>query len=343
MDLVQLLEKRNGLINDLKNIVNVGETEKRELTETEDRDIINLQKEIDQLNIDIENKNNNRNKEIKMENFKDLIVRSSDGKVENMEVRALVLASGIDNVTVAGNLSTVGYEPFYKLMGVELMPNLSTSIKLPYVGNIIGAKVGEGVKNATNNTVATVTLQPTRFSIQETVGKELLAVGNESALQAFIFEMAKGCDKAITKEIFDVVIAGATAQAGLTGYTATNLDTLNANVDGAVTVLMPRAEFYKAKGTKVDSGSGLFVANKSSEFAGNLFDGTPLFYSSLFAGTAIATAALKHVTVGEFGESLEIVYDQFTKAGEGQVVITVTKMADVKLRNASAVKKATIA
>ena len=156
-------------------------------------------------------------------------------------------------------------------------------------------------------------------------------------------EMVKGCDRAVTNSIFDVAIAGATAITGLTsGYTTDAIDTVAGAVDGDVSILMPRAEFYKAKGTKVDSGSGMFVANKVNSFAGAMWDGTPVFYSSLFANATIVAADLKHITVGEFGDEQEVIFDQYTTAPEGQVVVTVAKIADVKLRNANAVKKAAI-
>ncbi|MFY9150933.1 MAG: hypothetical protein WAO52_02885 [Prolixibacteraceae bacterium] len=59
--------------------------------------------------------------------------------------------------------------------------------------------------------------------------------------------------------------------------------------------------------------------------------------------TTIAAADLKHVTVGEFGNDYEVIFDYYSKAPEGQVVVTVCKMADVKLRNANAVRIASIA
>jgi len=344
-DLNELFQEKRNQTTLLSRLVEVGEGEKRELNADELAQFETIKDEIRALDLQINAKNENTitiKQEKRMTNFNELIVRSN-GTIENFSTRAVVLASGIDNVTVAGDISAVGYEPFYKQMGVSILPNLTGSIKLPFVNGIIAAKKGEGVRNDNDKTVSTVLLQPTRFTITETIGKELLAVGNESALQAFLFEMVKGCDKAVTKEIFDVAIAGASAQAGLTEYTTANIDTLVANVDGDVTILMPRSEFYKAKGVAVGTATGKYLAEKTSQFAGNLWDGTPLFYSALFANSTIVAADLKHITVGEFGSEYEVIFDNFSKAPEGQVVVTVCKTAGVVLRNTAAVKKALIA
>jgi hypothetical protein len=68
-----------------------------------------------------------------------------------------------------------------------------------------------------------------------------------------------------------------------------------------------------------------------------------LFYSALFANSTIVAADLKHITVGEFGAEYEVIFDNFSKAAEGQVIVTVCKIAGVVLRNTAAVKKALIA
>jgi len=349
MKFTDLIEKRNELVTKLTEVINEPKKEERKLSTTEDSEVLKLQTELDALDVEIEQKRNINNIDTnktnkQMDKFNDLIVRSGD-RIENMHVRALTLANTIDNVTVAGDISSVGYEPFYKQMGVQILPNLTTSIKLPFVNGIIAGKAAQGARVDNGTTLATVDLKPARFTLTETIGKELLAVGNEQALQAYLFEMVKGVDKAITKEIFDVLIAGATATATLVNYTNANMDTLTATVDGDVTILFPRAEFYKAKAVKVDTGSGIFLASKTSSFAGNMWDGTPIFYSALFAPTAantIVAADLKHVTVGEFNGDYEILYDYTSKAPEGQVIITVVKEAGVVLRNTLACKKSLV-
>ena len=342
MDLVEIIELRKVKVAEMESLINTSKEEVRKLNEEEENTIVKIQSEIESLDLRL-NEKNNKNTDKKMEKFSELIVRNGD-KVENFSTRALVLASDIDNVTVAGNTSVVGYEPFYKQMGVEIIPNLKGSIKLPYMTAITAGKNVEGARTDNSNTPSVIELSPKRYTITETLGKEILSVGNEAALQSFLFEMVKSVDRAITKDIFTVVCAGATALTGVTSYTTNLIDGLVAQVDGDVTLLMPRTEFYKAKGVKIDTGSGLFLANKSGQFAGNLWDGTPLFYSNLFVnGVTIAAVDLKHVTVAEFGNDIEVIFDQYSKAPEGQVVVTVCKLADVALRNTLAAKKAAVA
>lgn len=347
MDLNELLIQRNSKTAELTNIITVGETEKRELSTDENVAFLAIQDEIRGIDALISAKEQTNkitiNKEKTMTNFKDLIVRNN-GTIENFSTRAIALASGVYDTQVTGDLSVVGYEPFYKQLGVQILPNLSSAIKLPFQTAMVAGKPAEGSASANGNALSTVLLSPARYTVTETIGKELMSIGNEAALQAFLYEMVKAADRAVTKDIFDVLITGATAQAGLAGgYTTANLDTLIANVDGDVTLLMPRAEFYKAKAVKTDAGSGLWVANKTSQFAGQLWDGTPLFYSQLFANATVVAADLKHVTVGEFGDEYEVIFDNFSKAPEGQVVVTVCKIAGVVLRNTAAAKKALVA
>lgn len=347
MDLNELIILKNTKEAELLNLRTVGEAEVRELTAEENVSFNALQSEIRDIESKIESKNKNKTNNIEpknMNNFKELLVRNGDS-IENFKVRAVTLSTSIDNVQVTGGISSVGYTPFYQNMGVQILPNLTTSIKLPFVNGIVSQKPGEGTSYANDKTLATVLLQPARYTITETIGKEILAVGNESALQNYLLEMVKGCDRAVTKDIFDVAYAGATAITGITGYTATNVNTLMAGVDGEVKILMPFAEFWKAKGVVVGTASGLFLANRDSSYSGHFYDGTPLFYSQLFApatANSVVIADLSHVTVGEFGADYEIIFDNFSKAPQGQVVITVCKLAGVVLRNTLAAKKAVI-
>lgn len=349
MDLVQVIELRKAVEQQIINLVAAGEAENRSLTAEENQTLTTLKGELQGLDEQITEINNRNNTNKNMENtnsFKDLIVRNADGTIQNMlvEARALGLSTSVDNVTVAGDIASVGYKPFWQSMGVNYMPNLSASIKLPYIGNVKGKKVAEGEANANDKTPAVITLQPARYTVTETVGKELMAVGNEQALQAFLQEMVKGVDKAITEDVYNITEAGAVAVTGLTGYTTSNIDTIVAGVDGNVTLLMPRAEFYKAKGVKADTGSGKFLAEKTGEYTGNMWDGTPLFYSNLFSGNTVVGADLNYVTVATFlneGKEIEISY--LPIPSKGQVEITVCKLANVALRSADAAKKAVIA
>lgn len=359
MKLNELIKKRSDIIEQMDSIVkeleakersfNDEEKERYESLDAKQKELlnqINIRKQQDELNKSIVEReiNNNKidNKNMKIRNFKNEIIQRNGNYIENFKVRAIELSSNLYDEKVAGGLSVVGYEPLYKQMGVQVLPNLTSALKLPYVAAIKAGKKSQGAKNVNANAVATVDLTPARFPITETIGKELLSVGNEEALQAFIMEMVKGCDRGVTEEIYKVAAAGATTISGATGYTTADFDMIVEAVDGDVTVLMPRADFYAAKSVKIDDGSGRFLVEKTSNTEGKLWDGTPLFYSNLFDGTAVVAADLQHITVGEFGDEYEVIFDYTSKAPEGQVVITVVKVANVVLRNANAVAKAVL-
>lgn len=277
----EMISKRSEIIEQMESIINESETLERSMNEEElerwntlDKEQKELEKQIsqrqaqDELNAKkIENKPQIKTRT--MNEFKDLLIRSGE-KIENLSLRGITLANGIKDEAIANNMSVVGYEPFYKSMGVELFPNLVTNLKLPYVDIMTAQKKASGERYDNDKVVATVTLEPQRFTITETIDKALLAVGNEAALQSFLFEMVKGTDRAVTKEIFNVTLAGAAEVTGLTSYTSANMDTLLSAIDGDVKILMPRAEFYKAKGVKLDTGSGLFLANRIDQYTASL-------------------------------------------------------------------------
>jgi len=345
MELNELISQKREKEAELVNLRTVGETELRELTVEENTSFEELKNEIRNLDSLIEAKNNKpkiNNRENKMDEFSKWIVRDND-KINNFKVRGVQLSTSIDNVQVLGGISDVGLKSFYKNLPIEVLPNLTTSVKLPYVNGLIASKVAEGSRYDNDKTIATVLLQPTRFTITETFSRELLAVADDMTIQAYISKLAVAVDRKITKEIFDVALASATAVTGLTGYTTASMDSLVSQVDGDVTLLMPRAEFYKAKAVLIGTAGSLFVANKTSQFAGELWDGTPLFFSNLYTGSTVVAADLSHVTLGEFGNEYEIQLDYTSKFAEGQVVVTVAKEAGVVVRNSAAVRKATIA
>ena len=344
MDLNELLILKRNKETDLLQYRNTGETELRELNSDELVAFNSLKEEIRKIDEQIEAKNKtpkNINTERKMNTeFKDLLVRNGEA-IENFKVRAVTLSTSIDNQIVSGNISDQGYTPFYKQLGAEIMPNLISSIKLPFVNGMVAGKVGEGGSFNNPQTLATVLLQPSRYTITETIGKEILAVGNESALQAYLMKLAKAADRAVTQDVFNVLYAGASGITAVTGYTVANMNSLLATVDGNAKLLMPFAEFWKAKGTAVGT-AGLYLAVRDNEYSGHLNDGTPLFYSQLFTGSTANTiicADLEGVTIGEFGSEYEVIFDIYSKAPQGQVVITVVKLAGVVLRNALSARK----
>lgn len=355
MELLELIDKRTQLLKEIENLINKGEKENRELNEDETNNLSVLKSEIEEIDKEIQSvqdsdKNlkirsintSKKNNNIDMDrNFKDILTESRNGdRINNfkVETRAVVLSTGVYPTSVEPTISAVGYTPFYEQMGVQVLKNLQgSSLKLPYVNGIIASKVTEGNKYDNDKTLSYVNLLAERFSITESFSFELLAVGNEIALQGVISEMVKGVDRLITKTINDVAFDGGTELTSGATYSVDNMNTLTASVDGNVTLLFPRAEFYKAKAIKVDTGSGLFLANRTSEFAGNLWDGTPLFYSSLFSnitGNTVVAVDLNHIVVGEFGNDVEVIFEY--KGSTGMVEVTVVKLASVALRNPNA-------
>ena len=151
----ELISKRSEIIEQMEALYNDAAASVRAMSEQEisrwndldkeqkDLEIaINQRKQLDEL---ATNKilNENLKSNSKMRNFNEMIVRNGD-KVENFKVRALDLTSGAYDSKVGENISVVGYEPFYKQMGVEVLPNLASAIKLPYIDAVVAGKMAEG-------------------------------------------------------------------------------------------------------------------------------------------------------------------------------------------------------
>jgi len=352
MKLNELINERSIVIEKMLKIISDAKKGERAMDEEEGKEYSELEKkqieldkkieEVKQLEeelaklaeAEIAEKNNER----KSMEFKELIKRNGD-RVENFKVRAITLSSGIYDTKTDGSLSVVGYEPFYKEIGVKTYDNLSSTLKLSSTSPSISGKKGEGEKNDGSGVIATVELTPNRYPLTETIGKEILSIGNEQVLQEFLMEMVKTIDRGITQEVFNIGVAAAS---GLTasGYTNLGFDSVVGAVDGNSTLLMPRTSFYKAKSVKMDAGSGIMLANKVDNIKGELWDGSPLFYSHIFGtGTTVLCGDFSHMAVATFGDEYEVMIDNTSLFDVGKVKITVVKIADVKVINSQAFKK----
>jgi len=86
---------------------------------------------------------------------------------------------------------------------------------------------------------------------------------------------------------------------------------------------------------KVDAGSGVNLLVKDGKF-GKTFDGDKVYFSALSpVVNKIAGGDMTKITVLDYDNEM-IVMDTMTKIGEGQVVMTIVKIAAVALTNPNA-------
>ncbi|WP_010662547.1 HK97 family phage prohead protease [Marinilabilia salmonicolor] len=249
-----------------------------------------------------------------------------------------VVAQGV------GELSIMGKEPVWSKMGVDYNPNAKGTYLLPFQDPIVGEKLAE-LAPVTKDTVTPdgTLVRARRFTTQKVVTLETIASASDEYLSKLISDMEKGCDRQISAEVYTKVLAGASAvsEADISkgGFDALQA---GAEIDGEGSFLANRKTFFEAKGTPIDAGSGRFLAELSDADKGKTYEGSNFWYSTLFSDGEnqkfVAYGDLSKIHVADYGMN-EVIIDKVTKAGEGKIVITVNKLADVALLNPAAFAK----
>lgn len=251
-------------------------------------------------------------------------------------------ATSVD-VVIDPNLSILGKQPLYAQMGLTVLPGLTGTFKIGKKTADVAEKVAEKTAlSQTANVPSFVTMSPERYGITDIFTKELLAQENPAVHAAIIADMVNGCDRKITADVYTVALAAATAvSAG--ALTVAGFNALMAAVDEDGAFAMSRTSFFEAKGVKVDTGSGKFlVAPSAVNGVGASHDGVKVCYSTLFAdGTDQQYAiygAWKEMNLGFWG-ALEILKNPYTYQKQGQIELTVNRLANIKSRNDAAFVK----
>ncbi|HBL77721.1 MAG: hypothetical protein A2W90_02560 [Bacteroidetes bacterium GWF2_42_66] len=257
-----------------------------------------------------------------------------------------VAAYGDSNdVIIDPNLSMIGSVPIYAQMGLNIIEGLQGSFKIGVATpSVAGKYADQATITATNTAPTFVSVSPDRYGITDLFDKEELAQLNPQVNANILNNMLMGCDRKITKEVYDVVYAaaGAVVAGALThdGFLA-----LMAAVAEGGAFAMARTTFFEAMGVKVDAGSGKFLAQLGTggdNGMGQTNIGVKSFYSDLWTDAAntkyVIYGSWRHVWAGFWG-ALEVLRNPFTYQKQGQIEITVNRLANIKCQNALAFKK----
>lgn len=251
-------------------------------------------------------------------------------------------ASSID-VVIDPDLSIIGQEPLWAQMGMTVLPGLKGQLKLGKKTPDVAEKIAEEATITQEGAVPThVTMAAERFGITQNFTKELLAQENPAVAAAIINDMVAGCDRAITAEAYTIALAAATeVTAG--AITKAGFDALMGAVDIDGAFAMDRGSFFEAKGVAIDAGSGRFLTTLGAmNGVGLTYDGVKALYSTLFADGVdqqyIIYGGWKEMYLGFWG-ALEILINPYTFQKDGEIEVTVNKLADVKSRNDGAFVK----
>lgn len=244
----ELQIKKTELVQSMRSIADLCNTEKRSRTEAEnttwnevDRSIKTLNAQIKELetleaherSLDVRKPIEqrcdrfdlsraivnacNRKGNVSPEFMSDLVTRSgSEGIMIPYSERDTGdgLVSNFGSVAideVKDTLFMVETEPLYKKLGVSYLPGLRGSVRIPNLAEAEATFVDEEeeVGNGTNDPGA-IQLDPERVGITKTFSKEALATYSPALHSKIISDMVVSIDKAITKKVFTVVDAATT-------------------------------------------------------------------------------------------------------------------------------------
>jgi len=247
------------------------------------------------------------------------------------------------DVAIVPGLSIIGKEPLYKQMGLTVLEGIQGNLK---IGKKAADVAAEYAEKATVTQTASVPefldITPVAFGITDIFTKELLAQENPKVHQQILADMVKGIDRKLTSKAYAIALAAATEVSG-GQITEAGFNAMAAAIDIDGAFAMDRESFFAAKAVKFDAGSGIRLAkNGSMNGIGEAWDGTQIFYSTLFADGAnkqyVVYGAWSEIWAGFWG-ALEILINPYTYQKTRQIEVTVNKLGNMVCRNSAAFVK----
>ena len=370
MTILELREQVINLKEELNTVISNGETEKRELNETETARIAEIRTQIDNAEAEIakaeeENRklkeNNNQIKNSnKMEvRLYDLIKKVSLGENLSDEERQYVSGSkinyrdiqaqgaagtGVENVPEdkksldvairnASVLNRLGATWFGNAVGDISIPKYSGS-NVGWAGEISEAASGDGV-------FSEVVLQPKRLTAYLNVSKTFLAQDSNDAEAILIKDLADAVAEKLDETVFGAESGTTTRPEGLffnSGYTTTG-DTLSAITYNDILDLELAVEEKNGSNFVFVAAPQVKYALKGTQMASGLemvyskdeIDGYRAIVSNSVERKGIIALDPRDLAVATW-KGVEITVDPYTRAAFNEVRLVVNYLVDAKLR-----------
>lgn len=363
---LELLEQRMSLQEELKTLISNGETEVRELNETETSRMAEIRSEIDNLDVQIENIRKENETLAKQERNKEIKTN------KKMDVRLFDLVKGIANGSLTDeqrayvNGNTISFREDIQATaaeyGKENVPTdkkrLDVAIRNASVLNKLGCVwFGNAVGNIdlpkyngsttfwadSENAAAAsgtgkfdkVTLSPKRLTSYIVVSRQFLQQSPEDAEAILIADLAKAVAEKLDMTVFGAE-AGTDGQPAGIFYNATALAPTGITFED---VLELEEEVEEHNGTDF-----IFVTSPKYKYAlrgtqmahglnmvfehGEI-DGQKTIVSNSVAGIAVLDP--KDLAVASWG-GVNITVDPYTLADKNQIKIVVNALYDAKLK-----------
>lgn len=269
---------------------------------------------------------------------------------DNVITQGVLISRNYSHGTNGTDISPVGVSGLNILEGnVNLWKEIGCTVygdlkggtqKLPFMNPIVGSIVAEkaGITR-TEEITNHVELTPQRFGANIEVTREGLATFNQRTWDDIMNNAAQNIDRKMVQYVYSQIAAVATEVSAADGFDKAAFDAIEGAVPVDGSYFMTRPSFYTAKGVVIGGdGSGRFLAHKVRQDVGETYEGTPIYHSGLFADAANEQryyyGCTPNIAVGMWGsDAYEVIVDPYTKATSGVIVITISKIADIKVVN----------
>lgn len=308
--------------------------EEIKVEQVEEKEIVNSTKEL-KNNIKKENKKMDKNY---LQLLRDAAINGETILLERAgEVTTTSSANAIGKSV--GELSITPLNTVWEKMGVDMYKNAQGTIMLPYKSAAVGQKVAElAALTKDSITVNGNLLTPQRFGYTFEITKETIAAAGDDYLKKLVEDGQKAAMRKFETALFEKLVAGATEVASASDISVDSFNDLEGAIesDGDIIFVSSKKTFTKAKSTKLDAGSGLFLATKTGKNEGEV-----LGYDYLFSSNFVTSGTTEYIVAADFANAVavadwnqtEVIFDHYTRKKEGIVEVTVNLLMDSAIKN----------
>lgn len=273
--------------------------------------------------------------------FRDWLKESvHQGKTSSMEVELradpLITSTdtGIINKNIANGIDilTSPAEAFLRQLGVIIYSGLNGNFIVPSMAEDTATFANEsGDASTADMSTSSLTLAARRVTHTQSISKETLAQTNPAIYASILQNLVNGVWNAVTYDVFDTLQSDAAASVTtptVAGLTFGDLVKMEASIGGlnigqGAYVTTPTGKAYMKQ--KIALGTTVGPAIWQSD---NTINGYPAYGVPAANANAVYFGDFSRMNVGQWGNSIELVVDPYTKAKQGQIVLTVIGMFD---------------
>jgi len=229
---------------------------------------------------------------------------------------------------------------FLNEVGVQMYTGLTGNFVIPRASEVTATWPAEGGDASTADMSTTsLTLAARRVSHSQGLTKEMLAQTNPAIYASYVQRLLDGIGNAVANDVMDTLqsdAAGSVYTLDLTTSTNPTLGDLvqmEASLGGLVTnpvyVTTPTLKGFLKKTPE-------YGTDRKPIWESDEVNGYPAYGVSHANADKIVFADFSHMAVGEWG-GIEIVVDPYTRAKQGEIVLTAIGLYDTGCTNPNAV------